>query len=146
MHEEIIYPDADALDAMTRRPLGVGDAFESFREVTDADIRWFAVLTGDANPLHLDDATAVASRFGRRVAHGLLVASLIPTTIARHLPGVVYLNQTLRFSAPVFPGDTVRARVVVTHVRGRVVTMFAECARQTGETVVSGEAVVLWEV
>ena len=127
--------------------LEVGDAATLSKTITDADVRAFAELTGDHNPVHLDDEYAAGTRFGRRVAHGMLAASLISAALANELPGrgTVYLSQQLQFTAPVFPGDTVTARVAVTKVREDkpVVTLETVCTNQSGETVVRGEAVVL---
>lgn len=127
--------------------LKVGDAATLSKTITDADVRAFAELTGDHNPVHLDDEYAAGTRFGRRVAHGMLAASLISAALANELPGrgTVYLSQQLRFTAPVFPGDTVTARVAVTKVREDkpVVTLDTVCTNQRGETVIRGEAVVL---
>ncbi|MDT5293738.1 MAG: 3-hydroxybutyryl-CoA dehydratase [Acidobacteriota bacterium] len=127
--------------------LNVGDSAELSRTFTDEDVRAFAELTGDRNPVHLDDEYAAGTRFGRRIAHGMLGASLISSVLAGKLPGrgSVYLSQTLRFTAPVFPGDTVTARVTVRAVREDkpVVTLETVCTNQHGERVVEGEAVVL---
>ncbi|MET0645274.1 MAG: MaoC family dehydratase [Pyrinomonadaceae bacterium] len=127
--------------------LKVGDAAEMQKTIADEDVRAFAELTGDRNPVHLDDEYAASTRFGRRIAHGMLGASLISAVLANELPGrgTVYLSQTLRFTAPVFPGDTVTARVVVKAVREDkpVVTLETFCTNQRGERVVEGEAVVL---
>src|SRR5215210_952246 len=127
--------------------LSVGDAAEISRTVTEEDVRAFADLTGDRNPVHLDDEYAAGTRFGRRIAHGMLGASLISAVLANELPGrgTVYLSQTLRFNAPVFPGDTVTARVVVKAIREDkpIVTLETFCTNQRGERVVEGEAVVL---
>ena len=124
-----------------------GDAAEMSKTITDEDVRAFAELTGDRNPVHLDEEYAAATRFGRRIAHGMLGASLISTVLASELPGPgsVYLSQTLRFTAPVYLGDTVTARVTVKHVRDDkpVVTLETVCTNQRGERVVEGEAVVL---
>ncbi len=125
----------------------VGDATTRTRTITDEDIRAFAELSGDHNPVHLDDEYAAGTRFGRRVAHGMLAASLVSATLANDLPGrgSVYLGQTLRFVAPVFPGDTVTARVEVTKVREDkpIVTLETVCTNQSGERLIEGEAVVL---
>jgi 3-hydroxybutyryl-CoA dehydratase len=125
----------------------VGDTATRTKTVTDADIRAFAELTGDHNPVHLDDEYAAATRFGRRIAHGMLAASLVSATLANELPGrgTVYLSQSLRFVAPVFPGDAVTARVTVTKVREDkpVVTLETVCTNQDGATLLRGEAVVL---
>ena len=127
--------------------LKVGDAATLTRTIRDEDVRAFAELTGDHNPVHLDDEYAAGTRFGRRVAHGMLAASLISAALANELPGrgTVYLSQQLQFTAPVFPGDTVTARVAVTKVREDkpVVTLDTVCTNQRGETVIRGEAVVL---
>jgi len=127
--------------------LKVGDAAEMRKTIADEDVRAFAELTGDRNPVHLDEEYAARTRFGRRIAHGMLGASLISAVLANELPGrgTVYLSQTLKFTAPVFLGDTVTARVTVKHVRGDkpVVTLETFCTNQRGERVVEGEAVVL---
>jgi 3-hydroxybutyryl-CoA dehydratase len=127
--------------------LKVGDAAEVQKTITDEDVRAFATLTGDHNPVHLDEEYAAGTRFGRRIAHGMLGASLISAVLANELPGrgTVYLSQTLKFTAPVFLGDTVTARVVVKQVREDkpVVTLETFCTNDRGERVVEGEAVVL---
>ena len=127
--------------------LKVGDAAEIRKTIADEDVRAFAELTGDRNPVHLDEEYAAGTRFGRRIAHGMLGASLISAVLANELPGrgTVYLSQTLKFTAPVFLGDTVTARVVVKHVREDkpVVTLETYCTNGRGERVVEGEAVVL---
>jgi 3-hydroxybutyryl-CoA dehydratase len=125
----------------------VGDSAEVSKTITDEDVRAFAELTGDRNPVHLDEEYAAATRFGRRIAHGMLGASLISTALASKLPGrgAIYLSQTLRFTAPVHIGDTVTARVTVTRAREDkpVLTLETVCTNQRGERVVEGEAVVL---
>ena len=127
--------------------LKVGDSAEIRKTIADEDVRAFAELTGDRNPVHLDEEYAARTRFGRRIAHGMLGASLISAVLANELPGrgTVYLSQTLKFTAPVFLGDTVTARVVVKHVREDkpVVTLETYCTNERGERVVEGEAVVL---
>ena len=127
--------------------LSVGDTAEMTRTIAESDIEAFAGVTGDRNPVHLDDEFAKKTRFGRRIAHGMLTASLISSVLANHLPGEgsVYLGQTLQFVAPVFPGDEVTARVTVTEVRENrpIVKLETVCVNQRGETVIRGEATVL---
>jgi 3-hydroxybutyryl-CoA dehydratase len=127
--------------------LKVGDSAEMRKTIADEDVRAFAEVTGDRNPVHLDEEYAAATRFGQRIAHGMLGASLISAVLANELPGrgTVYLSQTLKFTAPVFLGDTVTARVTVKAVREDkpVVTLETVCTNQRGERVVEGEAVVL---
>ena len=127
--------------------LKAGDTTTFSKTITDADIRAFAELTGDYNPVHLDDDYAATTRFGRRIAHGMLGASLISATLARQLPGTVYLSQTLKFIAPVFPGDTLTVRVAVKEIRADnpIATMETNCYKQDGSLVITGQAVGLLE-
>ena len=121
----------------------------AFRTLTISDdtIRAFAEVTGDNNPVHLDDDYAAGTRFGRRIAHGMIAAGLISATLANDLPGpgTVYLSQTLKFKLPVYPGDTVKAAVEVLSVRPDkpIVTLSTVCTNQNDEVVLAGEAVVL---
>jgi 3-hydroxybutyryl-CoA dehydratase len=116
------------------------------KRITDRDIDLFAEASGDRNPVHLDEDYARDTMFHGRIAHGMLTASLISAVIGEQLPGhgAVYLGQSLKFLAPVRPGDLVRAEVIVTaidHSRRRV-TLETHCA--VGDTVVlKGEALVL---
>ena len=127
--------------------LQVGETASLSKTITDDDIKAFAELTGDHNPVHVDDSFAQTTKFGRRIAHGMLSASLISALLANKLPGqgTVYLSQTLKFVAPVFPNDTVTARVTVTNVREDkpIATLETICLNQNEEMVIKGEAVVL---
>ncbi|MGR3466785.1 MAG: MaoC family dehydratase [Shimia sp.] len=114
--------------------------------VTDDDIEMFAKVSTDHNPVHLDDAYAQDTIFEGRIAHGMLTAGLISAVIGEQLPGhgTVYLGQSLKFLAPVRPGDFVTAIVKVTaidHSRRRV-TMDTWCEID-GKPVLKGEATVL---
>ena len=124
-----------------------GDKASRTTLITDEMIRAFADLTGDANPVHLDDAYAAGTRFGRRIAHGMLAAGLISAALANDLPGpgTVYLSQRLQFKAPVFPGDTITTTVEVKSVRPDkpIVTLLTSCRNQEDTLVLEGEAVVL---
>jgi 3-hydroxybutyryl-CoA dehydratase len=127
--------------------LRIGASASWSKTITMADIRAFAALTGDENPLHVDEAFARTTRFGRPIAHGMLVASLISTVLGRSLPGpgTIYLSQSLEFVRPVYPGDTITALVEVTEMRDDkpVVTLITRCVNQHGEEVVRGKAIVL---
>jgi 3-hydroxybutyryl-CoA dehydratase len=127
----------------------VGDTATISKRISDDDIRTFADLIGDHNSIHLDDEFAKKTRFGGRIAHGMLSASLISTCIGMHLPGngAIYLSQTFKFVAPVYPGDTVTAIVTITKVREDkpIITLETICLNQNEELVVKGEAVVLVE-
>lgn len=116
------------------------------KRVTDADIEKFAEVSTDRNPVHLDEDYARDTIFAGRIAHGMLTAGLISAVIGEQLPGhgTVYLGQTLKFMAPVRPGDLVRAEVEVEAIDHslRRVTLATRC--MGGDTVVlRGEAVVL---
>lgn len=124
-----------------------GDKASRTTTITDEMIRTFAALTGDSNPVHLDDAYAAGTRFGRRIAHGMIAAGLISAAIANDLPGpgTVYLSQTLQFKAPVYPGDTVTITVEVKNVRPDkpIITLGTTCTNQDQKVVLEGEAVVM---
>jgi acyl dehydratase len=125
----------------------VGDSAEITKKIEQADIDAFASVTGDHNPVHVDEEFAKTTRFGKRIAHGMLTASLISAVLANKLPGEgsVYLGQTLQFVAPVFPGDEITARVTVKEIREDKPIMKLEtiCLNQRGEVVIRGEATVL---
>jgi acyl dehydratase len=124
-----------------------GDKASRTQTISDEMIRSFADLTGDTNPVHLDDTYAASTRFGRRIAHGMIAAGLISATLADDLPGpgTVYLSQTLQFKAPVYPGDTITTTVQVKNVRPDkpIVTLSTVCTNQDDKVVLEGEAVVL---
>lgn len=127
--------------------LKVGDRFSTERTVTDELIRKFAEVSGDYNPIHLDDEFAKETRFGRRIAHGMLSGAFISAVLGYKLTErkIVYLSQTLKFTAPVFIGDTVTTTATVTHIREDkpIVTMETVCTNQNGETLVTGESAVM---
>jgi len=124
-----------------------GDKASRITTITDEMIRAFADLTGDTNPVHLDDAYAAGTRFRRRIAHGMIAAGLISAALANDLPGpgTVYLSQTLQFKAPVYPGDTLTTSVEVKSVRPDkpIATLGTVCKNQDDVIVLEGEAVVL---
>ena len=116
------------------------------KQVTDRDIEMFAEVSTDRNPVHLDDDYAQDTIFEGRIAHGMLTAGLISAVIGEQLPGhgTVYMGQTLKFLAPVRPGDMVRAEVTVIdidHAKRRV-TLNCQCLVD-GKKVLIGEAKVL---
>ncbi len=126
--------------------LEIGMTRHLTKQVTDRDIELFAEVSTDRNPVHLDDDYARDTIFQGRIAHGMLTAGLISAVIGEQLPGhgTVYLGQSLKFLAPVRPGDVVRAEVTVTaidHARRRV-TLATQCLID-GKPVLRGEATVL---
>ncbi len=96
----------------------VGMKASQSQTITDADIKVFAELSGDHNPVHLSDEFAKGTRFRRRIAHGMISASLFSAIFGTKLPGYgcVYVSQSLNFKRPVYLGDTVLAAVEVESV------------------------------
>jgi acyl dehydratase len=127
--------------------LKVGDKFSTSKQITDAVVRAFAELSGDYNPIHLDEEFAKTTRFGKRIAHGMISGALISAVLGYELSErkIVFLNQTMKFVAPVFIDETVTATATVKNVREDkpIVTLETICSNQNGETVVEGEAVVM---
>ena len=127
--------------------LKLGDKFTTSREVTDELIRKFAEVSGDYNPIHLDEEFAKNTRFGKRIAHGMLSGAFISAVLGYELKErkIVYLSQTLKFTAPVFIGDTVTATATVVNIREDkpIVTLETVCTNQNGEKLVIGEAAVM---
>lgn len=127
----------------------VGDSASYSQTIGEAQIAQFVGAVGDTNPLHVDAEFARKSRFGQRVAQGILVAGLISTAIGTRLPGVgaVYLGQNLRFVKPTFIGDTITATITVTAIRPDkpILTLETVCTNQRGEQVITGEATVLYQ-
>ena len=124
----------------------VGQTAEYSKMITDADVMMFAEVTGDFNPVHTDEEAAAKTRFGGRIAHGMLSAGLISAAIAGKLPGPgsIYLGQTLKLTAPVRLDDTVTTTLEVIELLSKNrVRLATTCRNQKGETVVEGEATVM---
>ena len=126
--------------------LEIGQSASVLKTVSDQHIRLFAEITGDTNPVHLDEAFAAQTPFRGRIAHGMFSAGLISAVIGTHLPGpgAIYLDQSLKFRLPIRLGDEVETRVTVTEInqrRGRV-TLSTECFVD-GKRVTQGEATVM---
>jgi 3-hydroxybutyryl-CoA dehydratase len=130
-----------ALDELT-----VGMSASFAKTITDADILMFAGVSGDTNPVHLNEEFAGGTAFKGRIAHGMLTASLISTALGTKLPGAgcIYLSQTMKFLAPVRAGETVRAVVTVMEIESekRRVTMETVC-KVGGNNILVGEAKLL---
>jgi 3-hydroxybutyryl-CoA dehydratase len=122
----------------------IGEEATFTKIISDEDITTFAKISGDENPVHVNDAYAKGTMFGGRIAHGILVAGLISAVLGTVLPGpgAIYMSQQLRFLAPVRPGDEATARAKVTEwdsEKGRI-TLLTEVTNQDGVTVITGEA------
>ena len=138
------------METKTFEEFAVGDRATFTKTFTDADIVLFAAVSGDTYALHIDEEYAKTTRFGRRIAHGMLTASLISTVNAMVLkkPGGIYVSQNLRFLAPCYPGDTITAVSEVVEILAdrRRLRCRTTCTNQRGETVVDGEGVVQKDV
>ncbi len=128
------------------RDLKVGDKASVSKIFTDQDVLDFSNLSLDKNPIHLDESFAEKSIFGKKIAHGMLVASLFSGLLGMKLPGEgsIYLGQSLSFTAPIYIGDKVIATVEVIKIRPDkpIVTLRTFCVNSEGLVVVEGEAVV----
>lgn len=126
--------------------LEVGQSAEIERRVDDELIEKFAEVSGDYNPLHMDEAFAAKTPFRGRIAHGALVASFVSCVLGNELPGpgAIFQSMKIRFQHPVRPGETVftRATVAEIDVRSRQVKMVCEC-RVNGEIVMTADAEVM---
>ena len=127
--------------------LKIGDKFSTTKQITDSVIRAFAELSGDYNPIHLDEEFAAKTQFGKRIAHGMISGALISAVLGNEFRGrtVIYLSQTIKFIAPVFIDDTVTATATVSKIREDkpIVTIETICTNQNGETVVTGEGKIM---
>jgi 3-hydroxybutyryl-CoA dehydratase len=127
----------------------VGQSAKSSMTITDDAIREFARLSGDDNPIHLDSDYAARTRFGRRIAHGVFTAGLISRVAGTQLPGPgsIYLNQTMKFKAPAYIGDTVTAEIKVLHVKPEkaLISLSTVVRNQRDEVLLEGEALVLYD-
>ncbi len=131
---------------LTIEDMTIGLSAVFSKTITDADIVLFAGVTGDTNPVHLDEEYAAATPFQGRIAHGMLTAGLISAVLGTKLPGpgAIYMSQTLRFRAPVRIGDTVVARAEVTDINTARRRVTLGCTCTVGEAIVAdGEAVVM---
>ncbi len=130
----------------TYSQLIVGEKAHFEKTISESDVYMFAGITGDFNWAHINEEKAKATKFGGRIAHGMLVSSFISTTIGMELPGpgTIYLSQNVSFKAPVRIGDTIKAEVEVIEKmeKGRV-RLKTICYNQRNEIVVEGEALVL---
>jgi 3-hydroxybutyryl-CoA dehydratase len=129
----------------------VGDTASMTKTVTEADVMAFAKITGDFNPMHVNEEFAKKSRFGKRIAHGCLSSGLISAVLGMKLPGpgALYAGQTVKFTKPVFFGDTITAKATVvekfTKKNGELkfLRIQTDCFNQADEKVTEGEATII---
>jgi len=133
-----------AADPLASIQVGQSDSYT--RTVTEADVVLFAGVSGDDNPVHLNEPWAAQTMFKGRIAHGMLSASYISTVIGTRLPGpgTIYMGQSLKFKAPVRIGDTVTATVTVREINEEKRRLTLDTVCTAGDTVViDGEAMVM---
>ena len=135
-----------AMNGLYLEDLKVGMSAMFGKTVTEADIVAFAGVSGDTNPIHLHDGFARSTRFGQRIAHGMLSGSLISAVLGTKLPGPgsVYLAQTMNFMAPVLIGETITAVATITAIdeKRRRVVLKTQCLNGD-KVVIDGEATIL---
>ena len=130
---------------MNRYKIGQSATYE--KTITDADVRGFAEITGDKNPVHLDDEYASKSRFNKRIAHGFLTGAMISKILGMDFPGpgTVYLSQSMKFLAPCYIGENLKAVVTVTDINEekKNMTLSTEIFDSEGKLILTGEAKVM---
>ncbi len=135
------------LSNLTYEEITIGQTARYSKHVTERDIQLFAAVSGDLNPVHLDPEFAARSRFGERIAHGMLTGAFISAALAMCLPGpgTVFVSQSLRFRQPVMIGDEVTVELEVTDKQDRrgLVTIGCRAKNQDGKLVASGVAEVV---
>lgn len=132
--------------AATADSIDVGYTASITVQVTDKMIHQFAELSGDYNPIHLNDEYASKSRFGRRIAHGMIVGALISRALNDGIGrGGIYLGQTLKFVNPVFIDDMITITIKITGLRKEkgIATVDTTATKANGEVVVKGDAVIM---
>jgi 3-hydroxybutyryl-CoA dehydratase len=130
----------------TINELEVGQTAQFSKTIAECDVYLYAGVTGDLNPAHINQAYAEQTSFRTRIAHGMLPAGFISAVLGNHLPGpgTVYVQQTLKFKAPVVMGDTITAMVEVVEILAekKRVRLKTVCTNQQGTVVLEGEAIV----
>jgi acyl dehydratase len=138
VHEAALSTDFDRIQP--------GDRAVIVKRFGEAEVDAFAALSGDYNPLHMESGFAEQTRFGRRVVHGMLVASYVSTLVGMHLPGVgaLWMQQSFRWRKPVFLGDTVEIVLEVTQKSpgARLLAIRISANNQDGAAVMDGEGAV----
>ena len=129
------------------REIQVGDTASMSKCISEEDVRTFADISGDRNPVHLDDEFAATTFFKKRIAHGALSGALISAVLGMLMPGpgTIYLSQTLNFKAPVYIDEVITAKLEVTAYRAdkRITTLKTEVFNHDNKLVLDGEALVI---
>ncbi|MCW3488839.1 MaoC family dehydratase [Dethiobacter alkaliphilus] len=125
----------------------VGDSASFSKTLAEADVYNFAGISGDFNPIHVDEEFAKTTRFGKRIAHGMVTASFISTLVGMYMPGrnALYLSQEMKFVKPVFIGDTLTATATVLEKieEKRILVLETVIKNQDDQVVLAGKARVM---
>lgn len=135
------------MKGITIGEMKVGDNASFTKTVSETDIYLYAGISGDFNPAHINQTEAESGMFGKRIAHGMLSAGFISAVLGTRLPGpgTIYMSQELRFTKPVFIGDTITATVTVSELipeKNRAI-LETVCTNQSGDVVIKGSATVM---
>ena len=135
------------MKGITISEMKLGDSASFTKTVSEHDVYTYAGVSGDFNPAHVNEVEAQKGMFGKRIAHGMLSACFISTVLGTQLPGpgTIYMGQELRFTKPVFFGDTITATVTVAELipeKNRAI-LDTVCTNQNGEVVIKGKATVM---
>lgn len=135
------------MKGITISEMKLGDSASFTKTVSEHDVYNYAGVSGDFNPAHVNEVEAQKGMFGKRIAHGMLSAGFISTVLGTQLPGpgTIYMGQELRFTKPVFFGDTITATVTVAELipeKNRAI-LDTVCTNQNGEVVIKGKATVM---
>jgi 3-hydroxybutyryl-CoA dehydratase len=123
----------------------IGDKAAFSKTISESDIYQFAGITGDFNPMHINEEYAKGTRFGKRIAHGMLTSSFICTVLGMKLPGpgTIHISQQLEFLKPVYIGDTITVNMEITEVLEKgFLKIRSSISNQNNEMVVDGFSVV----
>ena len=135
------------MKGITISEMKLGDSASFTKTVSEHDVYTYAGVSGDFNPAHVNEVEAQKGMFGKRIAHGMLSAGFISTVLGTQLPGpgTIYMGQELRFTKPVFFGDTITATVTVAELipeKNRAI-LDTVCTNQNREVVIKGKATVM---
>ena len=135
------------MKGITISEMKVGDSASFTKTVSEHDVYTYAGVSGDFNPAHVNEVEAQKGMFGKRIAHGMLSAGFISTVLGTQLPGpgTIYMGQELRFTKPVFFGDTITATFTVAELipeKNRAI-LDTVCTNQNGDVVIKGKATVM---
>jgi len=139
--------ESDILNSLTIKEIKIGDKASLTKIITEKDVDAFAKVTGDNNPMHMDEEYAAKTMFKQRIAHGMLVGSLFSPLFGVELPGLgsIYIKQSLKFTKPVYFGDAITATIAVKEINLERNRVIFDCVakNQKEETVIIGEAEIM---